>query len=72
MACYVYENWVAEQKARVHLGSCAWCQDGRGCHGTTSGERGRWLGPFPTFGEAWAAAQRTGRRPSTCKRCNPR
>ncbi len=25
MTYYVYENWVAEKKARVHKGSCSHC-----------------------------------------------
>jgi len=72
MPYYVYEHWIAEHKARIHLGSCGYCQDGKGCHAATSEERGRWLGPFATFAQAYAAAEKTGRRVSRCERCNPR
>ena len=59
---WVYENWVAEQKAVIHHDSCGYCNDGTGCHENPSGERtGRWLGPFESLESARAAATDTDR-----------
>ena len=60
MSFYVYENWTAEHKAVIHLGSCGYCKEGRGCHDNPLGERnGRWRGPFNTLTEAQRAGRET-------------
>jgi hypothetical protein len=62
MKYYVYENWRAENKAVIHIGSCGYCNEGRGCHENPSGNKnGKWLGPFDSLGEAEKAARKTGR-----------
>ena len=59
---WVYENWVAEQKAVIHVGSCGYCKDGHGCHVHKHGNKnGRWHGPFETEIEAERTATSTGR-----------
>jgi len=62
MAYWVYENWVAENKAVIHRASCGHCKDGQGCHILKHlGKNGRWRGRFRTLPDARAAAERTGR-----------
>jgi hypothetical protein len=63
MIFYVYENWTAEHKAVIHIGSCGYCKEGRGCHRNPLGDRnGQWHGPFTTLDEAQKAAEATGRK----------
>lgn len=63
MSFYVYENWTAEHKAVIHLGSCGNCNEGKGCHENPLGNRnGRLHGPFDTLNGAQRAADATGRR----------
>ena len=71
MTYWVYENWTAENKARIHFADCPYCRDGRGIHPGASDKNGKWHGRFATFQEALDAAHRTGRNVSTCKHCNP-
>jgi hypothetical protein len=42
---YVYENWH-RKRGRIHLGSCAYCNEGRGFQPDDSGRNGKWHGPF--------------------------
>ncbi len=51
MAFWVYENRIAK-RARIHLGSCRYCNDGAGVGGDTSNDDDQWHGPFATFAEA--------------------
>lgn len=68
---WVYENWP-NNCATVHLGSCAFCNDGRGMHGEAATANGEWLGPFSTGAEAWARAEKTKRREiRRCGVCSP-
>lgn len=54
---YVYENWT-NTFAKVHRGSCPYCNDGQGFQGKgTHTPSGRWLGPYDTDSAALAAAQ---------------
>jgi hypothetical protein len=63
MAYWIYENWVAENKAVVHVSHCGYCNDGAGRGKNIHGERnGRWTGPFATSDEAFDVAKATGRR----------
>lgn len=72
MSYWVYENWRAESKAKVHRGSCGHCNEGKGAHpDSTDGRNGEWHGPFKTREEADAAARKTGRPVSTCGTCMP-
>jgi hypothetical protein len=66
---WVYENWVATNKAVLHTSTCGFCNDGVGTGRNTRGARnGRWHGPFASEEEAEAAAKRTG-RPVQQDRC---
>lgn len=68
---WVYENWPNDV-ATVHRASCSHCNDGHGVHAGTSTKNGEWLGPFATADEAFARAQRTGRRDiRRCGICSP-
>jgi F-type H+-transporting ATPase subunit beta len=69
-AYYVYENWTVK-KARIHLASCSYCNDGRGIHLGAGDRNGQWYGPFHTFQEAHEAANETGQPVSRCKVCRP-
>ena len=67
MEFYIYENWVAEQKAVIHIGSCGYCNYGQGCHINIRGNRnGKWHGPFYSLEEAKNAAKNTGRPVRPC------
>ena len=62
MGFWVYENWTADNKAVLHVGSCGHCNEGKGCHDTPHGEsHGKWHGPFDSLEAAKAAAEGTGR-----------
>lgn len=39
MAYYVYENWTAEHKAVIHIGTCGFCKEGKGCHENPLGNK---------------------------------
>lgn len=69
MNCYVYENWTAEHKAVIRIGSCGNCNEGRGCHEKPLGNRnGRWHGPFVSLEKARRIAENTG-KPVRQHRC---
>jgi hypothetical protein len=68
---YVYENWQAENKAKIHYGHCPYCNYGKGIHADAGTRNGRWHGPFDDFQTALQAAKTTGRDVSTCKFCSP-
>lgn len=69
---YIYENWVAEgHKARIHLGSCSFCNDGKGNHNSIDETNGKWHGPFTRLSLALEAAISTKGKVSYCKHCNP-
>lgn len=68
---YVYENWTAENKAKIHFGHCSHCKYGKGIHPEASNKNGRWHGPFIDFSAAEKAAKETGKLVSICKICNP-
>ena len=70
---YVYRNWrVRPIKARIHLGSCSFCNWGKGTGRGTPGRNGKWHGPFEMFGQAYQFAAATGGEVSTCGHCAPR
>ncbi len=71
MSYWVYENWVAESKAVIHLGSCRFCNEGTGTGRNVRGDQnGKWHGAFGSVDEADVAARRTGRPVRSC-RCVP-
>ncbi len=67
---WVYENWVVRQ-ATIHNGSCGNCQQGKGKHGATTTEHGRWHGPCASMDTTDAAARQTGQPVRRCGLCNP-
>lgn len=72
MNYWVYENRVLD-KTRIHLGSCPYCQDGRGIHGGGDRATGSWVGPLPSVEAAQQAAARFARNDNrTCLQCLPR
>ncbi len=50
---YLYENWI-HRRARLHRGSCSYCNYGRGTQGATEERTGRWYGPISDRAEAIA------------------
>ena len=73
MTYYVYENWVAEKKARIHKGSCSHCKEGNGTGRNTLGKKnGQWHGPFSSYNEAKKLAESLEDRVvSDCGHCKP-
>ena len=69
---FVYENWTAENKAKIHFGYCKFCNYGKGIHPDAGNRNGCWHGPFNSFTEAKKVAVDTGRLVSVCKVCNAR
>jgi hypothetical protein len=69
MTYYIYENWIAENKAVIHRGSCGNCKEGKGCHENPLGNKnGKWSPPFKSIEEAERFAIETG-RPVRKHRC---
>jgi len=72
MKYYVYENWVAEKKAKIHNAFCGFCKHGRGhnprhVHGESNG---KWHGSFKSYEEARRfALTRKDRKVSDCMSC---
>jgi hypothetical protein len=50
---YVYENWT-NKRARLHRGTCSYCNAGRGTQGMTGDKNGRWHGPIESLEKARA------------------
>lgn len=76
MAYYIYRNWQAEKKARIHRASCGNCKDGKGSHNNPSGDKyGKWFGPYSTIEEAQKEACQTYKgmklKLKKCITCNP-
>ena len=71
MSFYIYENWVAENKAVIHRGECSFCNNGEGIHQNIRGEKnGRWHGPFDSYEEAREVAESLrNREVRGCKFC---
>ena len=69
---WIYENRAASpHRAKIHLGSCMYCNDGRGVNPDreSSGDNDRWRGPFRTAEDAVEAAQGLDMPCSPCGRC---
>ncbi|MBK1669290.1 hypothetical protein CKO28_14730 [Rhodovibrio sodomensis] len=68
---WVYQNWTRD-KAVVHVGSCPYCNEGRGMHAGAGDQNGEWLGPYQDVAAAWVAAENTKRRDvRRCGHCSP-
>ncbi|NIQ04550.1 MAG: hypothetical protein GWO20_02105, partial [Candidatus Korarchaeota archaeon] len=69
---WIYDDDVSKStKARVHRGTCIYCNHGKGVNPEkpVEGDR-KWRGPYPLWREAWKAAQKLGRAETTfCKKC---
>ena len=73
MTFYIYENWQAHgHQARIHIGECSFCHNGKGNHPGSSEEHGKWIGPFFSFDDVKKGAEKTGAKVSACKKCNPK
>ena len=67
---YVYENWVAENKAVIHRADCGHCNHGKGAHeNTRGGQNGQWHGSFSTVEGAAKFAEETRRTVRKCAHC---
>ena len=68
---YIYENWVAEKKAKIHKADCGFCNNGNGAHNNIHGNRnGKWHGPFGNYTKAHEFAVRlNNRKVSNCSTC---
>jgi F-type H+-transporting ATPase subunit beta len=55
---WVYENWT-RKRARVHLGGCVYCKNGKGLHGTAGNGNDTWHGPFASRADAYAKLKAT-------------
>lgn len=65
---WVYVN-EPNNKAMVHSGDCAFCQDGRGMTAEKLLQNGRWLGPY-SRDHAVAQARRAGKKSTRwCGHC---
>jgi hypothetical protein len=54
---YIYENWQAgPRKAKIHRGSCRYCNDGRGRAGGYDPGHAQWHGPYDDLESARAAS----------------
>ncbi len=67
MSFWVMEN-IKYNYIMIHIGECWCCQNG---HDPWGGRSRLWLGPFATYEEAEAQAQKTGKLVDNCGRCNP-
>jgi F-type H+-transporting ATPase subunit beta len=71
MNYWVYENRIAK-RARIHLASCRYCNDGAGLGGDTSNDDDEWHGPFSNFeAAAEKAAQLPYKDVRPCGVCKP-
>ncbi len=55
MNFWVYENKIGK-RARIHLATCRYCNDGQGVGGDQSNDDDEWHGPFSSFEAADAKA----------------
>lgn len=71
MTFYVYENWT-HKRARIHKGSCGYCNDGRGTQPSDSGKNGKWHGPYEDRAKALDVAARLKQADTkVCGTCAP-
>lgn len=68
---YILEDRLTNS-AKIHFSNCIYCKDGKGSQSNPGGINSKWHGPFNTIQPVEEFAQRTGRKVSKCKICNPR
>ena len=56
MRYWVYENKISK-RARIHLSTCRYCNDGQGVGGDRSNDDDTWHGPFDTLQAAQATTE---------------
>lgn len=70
---YIYENWTAYKKAKIHYGSCSYCRDGQGrtAHKPLGDKNGSWHGPYESLTQAidFASKNCADKVISKCKHC---
>ena len=66
MSFFVYENWTRD-RARLHRGSCGYCNEGQGTQPIDSGSNGKWHGPFENIETARRALRNV--KKSDSKEC---
>jgi HTH-type transcriptional regulator/antitoxin HigA len=68
---WVYQNWTVD-RARVHRGTCSYCNHGLGIHRNSSNRNSEWRGPFTDRAAAFAVMTSLGRTDSrACDNCAP-
>jgi len=71
MGLWIYESFIAK-RARIHLGSCRYCNDGDGVGGNKDNDDDKWHGPFDTFAEAESMAKSLNQKDTKpCGVCKP-
>ena len=69
MSYWVYEN-ISNNHARIHLGSCNYCKEGKGTHNhPETSLTSRWCGPYNSYSAAEQKAKETDRYYKDCKLC---
>lgn len=71
MSYYIYENWRAEQKAKIHIGTCKHCNNGNGQNKEKTNLNGKWHGPYSSIEDALGVAHSLPRNVSFCGICCP-
>lgn len=67
---YIYENWTHD-RARIHVGGCGYCNDGRGTQAGSSPRNGKWHGPL-SRNDAFLLATKLKRADTkACPNCAP-
>lgn len=68
---WVYESRQGDIEAKIHRGSCGFCNEGKGTKRPKKGATGRWMGPFPDYLGAYTRARDTGKIVRLCFYCTP-
>jgi hypothetical protein len=68
MSYYTYENWRARgHRATIFIGTCAFCDNGKGQSTGTRSDNGKWHGPFDKLSDAETGVKDL--TPHACLRC---
>ena len=71
MDFWVYEHF-SNKRARIHTGTCRYCNHGQGVGGDQSNDDDKWHGPFNSFEEADKHAASLGQKDTRpCGVCKP-
>lgn len=69
---WVYENWtVRPKKAKVHIGQCSFCNEGRGTDRGARHRNGDWHGPLNSLRDALELATALPGIATRCLKCCP-